>query len=71
MSTPETDRLLRNKQMRIVAAMLMLISYGLTFWAGGAFTLAVMMIDREGGLTPESLMEALAWPVSYAYWLVR
>ena len=71
MSTPETDRLLRNKQMRIVAAMLMLISYGLTFWAGGAFTLAVMMIDREGGLTPERLMEALAWPVSYAYWLVK
>ena len=51
--------------------MLNLVSYGLTFWAGGAFTLAVMMIDREGGLTPECLMEALAWPVSYAYWLVK
>ena len=57
--------------MKIIGAILNLVSYGLTFWAGGCFTLAVSIIDRSGGITPDELMRALSWPVSYFYWLLK
>ena len=41
--------------MKIIGSILNLVSYGLTFWAGGAFTLAWMLFDRSGGLTPGEL----------------
>jgi hypothetical protein len=46
--------------MKIIGSILNLVSYGLTFWAGGAFTLAWMLFDRSGGLTPGELMQALS-----------
>ena len=57
--------------MKIVGAVLNLVSYALTFWAGGCFTLAVTTIDRNGGITPDELMRVLSWPVSYVHWLLR
>jgi hypothetical protein len=57
--------------MRIIGAVLNLVSYALTFWAGGCFTLAVTTIDRDGGITPDELMRVLSWPVSCFHWLLR
>jgi len=57
--------------MKTISAILNLVSYGLTFWAGGVFTLAVSIIDRDGGLTRETLMKALSWPVSYYHWILH
>ena len=48
--------------MKIIGSILNLVSYGLTFWAGGAFTLAVSIIDRSGGIAPDELMRALVGP---------
>ena len=47
------------------------VSYGLTFWAGGAFTLAWLMFGVSGGVTPAELMQASSWPVSYFHWLLN
>jgi len=57
--------------MKAIAMSLNLASYGLTFWAGGAFTVAVTIIDRTGGLTPNELMQALGWPVAFVVWLLQ
>jgi hypothetical protein len=57
--------------MKIIGSILNLVSYGLTFWAGGAFTLAWMLFDRSGGLTPGELMQAMTWPVSYFQWVFK
>jgi len=56
---------------KLVAIILSLISHLMAFWAGGAFAFAVTIIDCTGGLTPEGLMQALAWPVSYFQWLLQ
>ena len=67
----QTDRREAMGDMKIIGAMLSLVSYALTFWAGGCFTLAVTTIDRNGGVTPDELMRVLSWPVSCFHWLLR
>ena len=57
--------------MKIIGSVLDLVSYGLTFWAGGAFTLAWLVFDHSGGFTPDELMHALSWPVVFCHWLVK
>ena len=67
----QTDHREARGDMKIIGAMLSLVSYALTFWAGGCFTLAVTTIDRSGGITPDELMRVLSWPVSCFHWLLR
>ena len=56
---------------QIIGLILNLVSHGLAFWAGGCFTLAVPIIDRTGGLTPDQLMRVLSWPVDWFHWILR
>jgi hypothetical protein len=57
--------------MKIIGAIMTLVSYALTFWAGGAFTLAVTIIDMKHGITPAELYLALTWPVGFVHWILR
>jgi len=57
--------------MKIIGAIMTLVSYALTFWAGGAFTLAVTIIDMKHGITPAELYFALTWPVDFVQWILR
>lgn len=49
------------------------LAYGLpcaiAFWLGGSFTVAVTIIDDTGGITPEGVLQALGWPISFIFWL--
>lgn len=41
-----------------------------SFWVGGAFTVAVTIIDSTGTLPLTGVLQAAFWPASFLHWIL-